>query len=70
MMWTGLVWLKMGTGRVLLIRFEHSGSIKCCETIECTNNWGPLEWCSAQLSVLNGIGPDFFLNVVLLLLHE
>jgi hypothetical protein len=23
------------------------GSIKCWETFECPNNFGPLEWCSA-----------------------
>jgi hypothetical protein len=25
---------------------EPSGSIKCWETMECPDNWGPLEWCS------------------------
>jgi hypothetical protein len=31
---------------------EHSGSIKCWETIECPNNWGSLEQCSAPESLL------------------
>jgi hypothetical protein len=26
---------------------ELLGSIKCWETIESPNNWGPVEWCSA-----------------------
>jgi hypothetical protein len=27
---------------------ELSGSIKCWETMECSNNFGPFERCSAR----------------------
>jgi hypothetical protein len=35
-MWSGLVWLRIGTR-------EDSGSIKCCETNEWLHKWWPLE---------------------------
>jgi hypothetical protein len=34
MMWTGLVWLRIGTGE---FGIEPSGSIKCWETIDRPN---------------------------------
>jgi hypothetical protein len=41
---TGLVWLSIKTGESSCEPgIEHSGSIKCWETIECPNNWGSLE---------------------------
>jgi hypothetical protein len=39
-MWTGLVWLRIGTGE---FGIEPSGSLKCWETIEWPNMWWPLE---------------------------
>jgi hypothetical protein len=44
-MWTRLVWLRIGTGGENSYEFgiEPSGSIKCWETVECPNYWGPLE---------------------------
>jgi hypothetical protein len=38
MMWTGLVWLRIETGRELCkFGIELSGSMKCWETIEWPN---------------------------------
>jgi hypothetical protein len=44
-MWTGLIRLRIGTGGESCCEFgiEPSGSINYRETIECPNNWGPLE---------------------------
>jgi hypothetical protein len=43
LMWTGLVWLRRGTGGSSEFGIETSGSIKCCETIEWPNSRWPLE---------------------------
>jgi hypothetical protein len=38
-MWTELVWLRIGTGgQFFEFGIEPSGSTKCWETIECLNN--------------------------------
>jgi hypothetical protein len=42
-MWTGLVWLIIGTEGNWEFGIEPSGSIKCWETIEWPNNWWALE---------------------------
>jgi hypothetical protein len=43
-MWTGLVWLRIGTcGGFCEFGIEPSGSIKFWETIECPNSKGSLE---------------------------
>jgi hypothetical protein len=48
MLWTGLVWLRIGLGN------KHSGSIKCWETTEWLHNLWPLEWYSAsQISLVS-----------------
>jgi hypothetical protein len=39
-MWTGLVWLRIGTGELCI---ESSDCITCWESMECPNNWGSLE---------------------------
>jgi hypothetical protein len=44
-MWTGLVWLRIGTGGECGIK--TSGSIKCCGTIQCPKTRDPSR--SAQL---------------------
>jgi hypothetical protein len=42
--WTGLVWLKMGQVESFCeFGNEPSGSIKCWETIEWLHNWWPPE---------------------------
>jgi hypothetical protein len=52
-MWTGLVWLRIGTGESSCeLAIEPSGSVKLRETIECPDDWGPLEWCSAPVLAL------------------
>jgi hypothetical protein len=48
MVWTGLIWLRIGTGGGL---FEHSdepsGSVKCWEVLEWLHNWWLLKKGSA-----------------------
>jgi hypothetical protein len=47
-MWTGLVWLRIGTGGELFeFGNELLGSIKCLGTIEWLHNYWPLGYCSA-----------------------
>jgi hypothetical protein len=42
--WTGLVWLRIGTsGDFLWMRYEPSGSIKCWDIIKWLHDWWPLE---------------------------
>jgi hypothetical protein len=45
--WTGLVWLRIGTGE---LGNEPSGSIKCWESTEWLHNLWPLERYSAPQS--------------------
>jgi hypothetical protein len=43
-MWSGLVWLRIGTGeRSCEFGIEPSAFTKCWEAIECPSNWRPLE---------------------------
>jgi hypothetical protein len=49
-MWIGLDWSGSGQEEAessCEFGIEPSGSITFWETIECPNDWWPLEWCSA-----------------------
>jgi hypothetical protein len=47
-MWTGMVWLRIEQVESSCeFGIEPSDFVKCWETIECPNNWGRLELCSA-----------------------
>jgi hypothetical protein len=50
--WGDVDWICLAQDRNSSCEFgiEPSGSIKCWETIECPNNGGPLESCSAPES--------------------
>jgi hypothetical protein len=51
--WTGLVWLRIGTGESSCERGnEPSGCIKCWETFEWLHSWWPVEWYSAPQSYI------------------
>jgi hypothetical protein len=43
--WIGLA--QERNRRIALVNSVVNGSIKCWETIECPNYWGPLEYCLA-----------------------
>jgi hypothetical protein len=52
MLWTGLVWLRIGTGGESSCELgnEPSSSIKCWESTEWLHNLWPVEWYSAPQS--------------------
>jgi hypothetical protein len=48
--WGDVDWISLAQDRDRWRALEPSGSIKCWETVECPNNYGSLEWCSAPWS--------------------
>jgi hypothetical protein len=51
--WTGLVWVRIGTGGVessCELGNESWSSVKCWKTIKWLHKWWPLEYCSAPYS--------------------